>query len=218
MTDEQAAKLREHFQAADTKCLRDYCGELIAAGANHKDIIRVILSGVSERAVADEIWLPTASIINISDSLVHVPLQLDENKHHLMAFGEHRPPFRRIEVPPRAPGSAEELQVTFEEAVVGNDWQFGERCLLGIAEESGIESVFAAILQTLLQPRYLGTTSGPWWEGVRHLLIGGMIDLWQEFGDKARLEVACHKSAKQCAMIFKRSVTLWLSIVSYSSP
>ena len=199
MTDEQIGKLRIHLQDADNSTLREYCRELIAAGAHHKDIIRVILSDISASAVADDTWLPTASIINISDSLVHVPLQLDENKHHMMAFGERRPPFRRVEIPPRVAGSTEELRARFEEAMIGNDWQLGERCLLGIADADGIESVFATLLHTLLKPRYVGTTSGSWWAGVRHLLIGGMIDLWQEFGDTALFAVACHKGAKQCA-------------------
>jgi len=199
MDDVQVANLKERLDGASKQDLAEYCGELIAAGVDYKDIIRTVLGIISGHAVADETWLPTASIINLSDSLVHVPLQLDENKHHVMVFGERRPPFRRVEAPPRVVGSVKELRERFEEAMLGNDWQLGERCLLGMADEEDLNVVFATLLETLLQPRYLGTTSGPWWAGVRHLLVGGMIDLRREFGDEALLHVVCNKGAKQCA-------------------
>ena len=199
MNDEQLSQLCDRLDNASKQELASYCGELIAAGVEHKDIIRAVLGSVSGHAVADESWLPTASVINVSDSLVHVPLQLDENKHHMLVFGERRPPFKRIEAPPRAAGSVELLRQRFAAAMLGNDWQLGERCLLGIKEEADLTAVLTTLLTTLLEPRYLGTTSGPWWTGVRHLLIGGMIDLWQEFGDDAMLYVICNKGAKQCA-------------------
>ena len=202
--NEQLNELREQLRTANDSELRELCAALFVAGVEHKDIIRTVLSGVTESAVADSSWLPTANVINLSDSLVHVPLQLDENKHHMLVFGERHPRFRRIEVPPRVEGSVEELQSRFEEAIVGNDWQFGERCLLGIADEAGLEVVFATILETLLKPRYLGTTSGAWWAGVRHLLVGCMIDLWKEFGDDALRQVICHRGAKQCATAIEK--------------
>ena len=199
LTDEQRTHLRERLTSATKDDLRACCAELIAAGVEHKSIIRAIMTSVSASAVSDESWLPTASIINLSDSLVHVPLQLDENKHYMMAFGERHPKFDRIEVPPRVIGAVDELKMRFEEAMLGNDWQLGERCLLGIADEADLDAVFATLLETLLRPRYLGKTSGPWWAGVRHLLIGGMIDLRNEFGDQAMLHAVCNKGAKQCA-------------------
>ena len=200
MNDDQDTRLREHLKSSSKSDLRAYCGELIAAGVEHKEIMRAIMSSVSGHAVADESWLPTTSIINMSDSLVHVPLQLDENKHLMMAFGERHPKFRRIEAPPRLSGSVDQLRERFEQATLGNDWQLGERCLLGIAEEADLDTVFSTLLETLLKPRYLGKTSGPWWAGVRHLLIGGMIDLRNEFGDEALLHAVCNRGAKQCAI------------------
>ncbi len=199
MNHEQIANLKERIANGSDDDLREYCGHLIAAGVQHKDIVREIMTGTSERSLGDETWLPTASIINLSDSLVHVPLQLDENKHHLMAFGQRHSKFRRLEAPPRVDGSVEELKARFEEAVRGNDWQLGERCLLGIADEANLNAVLETLLETLLKFPYLGQTSGPWWAGVRHLLIGGMIDLQQEFGDEPLLHVVCNKGAKQCA-------------------
>ena len=199
MNEQQTANLKERLQCDNKDELRAFCAELIASGVQHREILRKIMTCVSGHAVADESWLPTASIINLADSLVHVPLQLDHQKHLLMAFGERRPPFKRIAVPPRFPGTAEELKVRFEEATLGNDWQLGERCLLGIADELNLDAVFRTLLETLLKPRYLGTTSGPWWASVRHLLIGGMIDLRNEFGDDALLHAVCNRGAKQCA-------------------
>ena len=199
MNDEQDTQLREHFKNSSKDDLRAYCGELVASGVEHKDILCAIMTSVFGHSVADESWLPTASIINMSDSLVHVPLQLDENKHLMMAFGERHPKFKRMAVPPRLEGSVDILCERFEQAVLGNDWQLGERCLLGIADEAGLNAVFATLLETLLKPRYLGTTSGSWWASVRHLLIGGMIDLRNEFGDEALLHAACNRGAKQCA-------------------
>jgi|GEM_PF-5169431 len=193
--NEALSTLQQQLQTANNDELRLLCADLIAKGTDYKEIIQSIFSAVSGHAVADTSWLPTASVINVSDSLVHVPLQLDGNKHLMMVMGERRPPFRRIESPQRIAGSVEELQVRFEEASLGNDWELGERCLLGIADEVGIEKVFDTLLETLLQPRYLGSTSGPWWAGVRHLLIGGMIDLWQAFGEDAILKVADEKTA-----------------------
>ena len=199
MNDEQNARLSEHLKNSSKDDLRAYCGELIADGVEYKDILRGIMTSVSGHAVADESWLPTASIINMSDSLVHVPLQLAENKHLMMAFGERHPKFRRMVAPPPLSGSVDEMRERFEQAMLGNDWQLGERCLLGIADEANLDAVFATLLGTLLRPRYLGTTSGSWWAGVRHLLIGGMIDLRNEFGDDALLHVVCNRGAKQCA-------------------
>lgn len=201
MNNEQIATLHNHLKNSSRQELREHCAELIAAGVEHKTIIRAMMTSVSACAVSGESWLPTASIINLSDSLVHVPLQLDENKHFMMAFGERHPEFRRVEVPPRIAGSIEELQTRFDKAIRGNDWQLGERCLLGIATEADLNAVFATLLETLLDPRYLGTTSGSWWASVRHLLIGGMIDLRNEFSDETLLHTVCNRGAKQCAKV-----------------
>lgn len=206
MNDDQLNKLAGLLEEDNNALLSEYCGELIAEGVNHQDIIRAVLKSVASHAFADESWLPSASIINLSDSLVHVPLQLEQNKRHLLVFGERRPSFRRIKAPPRAEGNVEVLKQQFDAATRGNDWQYGERCLLGIADEKGINAVLATLLETLLHPRFLGTTSGPWWASVRHLLIGCMIDLRQEFGDNELLHAICNKGAKQCARkIGKRS-------------
>ena len=68
------AELNRKFDNASKRDIATYCGELIAAGVEYKDIIRAVLRIISGHTVANESWLPTASVINVSDSLVHIPL------------------------------------------------------------------------------------------------------------------------------------------------
>lgn len=181
--------------------LKTECQTLIAEGVGYKEIVGAILSRVSSCSVADPSWLPAASSINLSDSLVHVALQKPENKHKLMVFGERDPQFRRVEMPPSVEGTLEELRTRLKEASLGNDRWLVERCLLGIAGQFGVATTFESVLECLLEPRYLGVVSGPWWSSVRHLSVACQMDLWQTFGDEAIREMLCHLGSKQCAKV-----------------
>ena len=198
MTSDRLARFRELLQTEDRDHLKAECASLFADGIEHREILQVILSRASQGSVADPSWLPAASTINLSDSLVHVRLQSIENRHKMVAFGQLNPEFRRIERPPLIQGSLAEVHARFQDASIGNDWQLAERCLLTICDQSGIESVFETVLNCLMESRYLGVTSGPWWSGIRHLAIGCQIELWQEFGENAMQEIACYLGAKQC--------------------
>lgn len=200
----QLDTLRETLRTENDDAIKAECKSSLESGIDHKDIVRVILRRITDCSVADPSWLPAASFINLFDSLVHVALQAPEDKHKLIVTGERSPKFRRIESPPPVTGSIDEVTCRFAEATDGNDCQLGERCLLGIADQADIKAVFATTLECLLQPRFLGVTSGPWWAGVRHLSVGCLIDLWQQFGDEAVVAVICHFGAKQCAKMVDR--------------
>ncbi len=191
--------LRRMLRTETLEAIKGECRALFASGVAHDEIVREVLLQVSASSVADPSWLTAASFINLSDSLVLCDLQLPENKHELIVVGKRHPEYRRIERPPSETGTLEQIQDRFRTAAEGNDYLLCERCLLGIADLSGIQAVYSTILDCLLQPRFLGVTSGPWWAGVRHLSIGCQISLWRQFEDIDFTEVACHLGAKQCA-------------------
>ena len=193
---EKLERFRKDLRELEGDELREPCAELFADGFDVRDLAREILGRVSDYSVATGTWLPAASVINLSDCLIHVPLQLVENRHTMMAFGERKPPFARIESPPPIEGTIDDLRARFEHAAVGGDWQLGERCLLGIRD---VGAVFEIVLECLLQPRYLGSTSGPWWSNPRHVSVTSMVHLWGEFGDDAIRAVLCNLGARECA-------------------
>ncbi len=179
--------------------IRHECKVLLESGVAYEDIVRVILTKISEYSETDPSCLLSISYINLSDSIVHVELQELKDKHKFVALGKRPPKFRRVESPPAIEGTFEDLRKRFAIAVDGNDPLLSERCLLGIADQANVKIVFATVLETLLEPRFLGTTSGPWWAGVRHLTIGCQVDLWQRFGDQKLLPIACYIGAQRCA-------------------
>lgn len=186
----------------DKEVLRVHCQELFAAGIDHEQIVDAILSRMTEFTVGDPSWLPAASFVNLSDSLVHVALQKLDDRHKVMAFGQGRPEFRRLDQPPSVGDTLETSMARFSEAVFANDPQLAERCLLGVMKHAGLKQVFHVLFECLLQPRYLGQTPGPWWAGVRHLAIGNATHLWQIYGDRLAPAV-CYVGARHCSKATK---------------
>ena len=186
-------------QTEDRPTLREACREMFAAGIHFDEVARVIWDRVSEKAVADPSWMPAASCVNFADMFSHVELHAPGDQHGVCVYGEPPPEFQRSHPPTAVEGTLGELQVRFSEAAASHDWQLTERCLLGIAQQAGIKSTLATILDHLLQAEFIGTTAGPWWAELRHVTIGCIIEIWQRLGDEAILPVLCYTGARHCA-------------------